>query len=296
MDITITGSTGFIGHRLSQALSSQHNIVGISTNQKRTKNITSIKNDILSQNFLKKKIISDSIIHLAAISEFSKCEENPANCFRTNILGTLNMLEMARKTDANLIFSSTSHVYGKPKLLPINEKSKICYTSVYATSKILAEQICKEYAKKYDLNISILRLFSVYGPNASPQNIISKIISQVKNESTISLGNIHTKRDFIFVDDVIQAFTLIVNKQKNGLEIFNVCTNESTSINQICKKLIQISGKKIEVFSDKNTSRKNDVPEMRGSFLKLNKTYNWKPQTLLDKGLRKTIYSHKRLE
>ena len=175
--ILITGHNGFLGRNLVDFLSSKHQIIGVS-NFIRNDKIKQIKSDIgkLTLNKIPKDI--SCIIHLAALTDVSYCEKNPAKCIEVNVLGTQKMLDIARKLNSKFIFLSTSHVYDKPKKLPILETDKIQATSIYSASKILAEKICESYANSYGMNISILRLFSVYGPHSSPHLVTTKIIQQ----------------------------------------------------------------------------------------------------------------------
>jgi len=196
------------------------------------------------------------------------------------------MLEIARKINANFIYLSTNHVYGPPKKLPIREDHPKNPESIYATSKLLGELICQTYAKNYGINVSIIRLFSVYGRNSAPHLVTSKIISQIKNSPSIQLGNLFPKRDFIFIDDVINAIDLIISKTK-GYSEFNVGTGKSYSILELCNILKKISGSKIPVKSSKSKSRKIEIKNIYSDSTKLKKL-GWKSNYTLEKGLRET--------
>lgn len=287
--IVISGYNGFIGTALTSKLK-KFNFIGISDKNKKVgKNVASL---IKSVNKIKNTDIKSSVqtfIHLAAVSDVSFCNINPKICYEINVGGTSKLLEMARKKDADFIFASSSHVYGNPEQLPIKENGNINPLSMYSSSKIMAETLCETYAKVYGLNITILRLFSVYGPNSPEHNIILNIIKQIRTKSTISLGNTDAKRDFVYIDDVINAFSSVTKSQKKGFDVYNICTNKSTSIKEICEKLIKQNKTKIAIVSDKNKLRKNDIPEIRGSFLKFKKHYNWIPEMQLEQGLKITF-------
>ena len=287
--IVISGHNGFIGSSLTSRLKKFH-IIGISNKKrKKEKNVSSIVKNINKVNNTDVKNSFQTLIHLAAVSDISFCNANPKTCYEVNVNGTNNMLEIARKNDANIIFASSSHVYGNPIKLPIKENDKINPSSVYSSSKIMAETLCETYAKIYGLNITVLRLFSIYGPNSPQHNIILNIIKQIKTKQTISLGNINAKRDFIHIDDVTDAFYRVVRSQKKGFNVYNICTNKSTSIKEICKKLTKHSKTKIPIVSNKNKLRKNDISEIRGNFLKFKKDYEWNSKIKLEQGLKMTF-------
>lgn len=268
-------------------------IIGLSNNkQNKSKNFQHYKIDLRTKNILIKPKIS-SIIHLAAISDVKFCNENPSLCFDINVLGTKKILEICRKKDVNLIFASTSHVYGKPKKNPITEKERTKPNSIYSTTKIMGENLCESYAKTYGLNISVLRFFSLYGPNAPKHNVVHNIINQYLSNSKIKIGNLKPKRDFLYVDDAIRAVKK-VNENQKGFQVFNIGSGKSSSIKTICDKIEKIQKKGIKIESDKNRIRKNDVLEIRCDNTKIRKTLSWKPQISLDKGLEETCKYYQR--
>ena len=283
--IIITGHNGFLGTNIVKQLSNKFEIIGISTVDQNTE-IFQIKRDVrkISLNEIPKDVFC--IIHLAAITDVKYCEENPHECFDVNFNGTLNMLEISRKLKSKFIYFSTSHVYGLPKKLPITEEHPENPTSIYSASKLSGEIICKAYSKAYDLDISILRLFSVYGPNSPVHQVINRIISQLLSQKVIELGNLHSKRDFIYVDDVIRAFEICLETVK-GLNTYNIGSEKSYSILEICELLKQIAGKEFEIKSISSKTRQNDPQEIISDSKKIKKL-NWEPQIGLKKGLELT--------
>ena len=280
--ILVTGHNGFIGSHLVKLLSKKYEIIGVSSKQTKEK-ITQIKKNIVNYdgNDLPKKI--DVIIHLAALTDLVYCQNNPTECYDVNVKGTQNMLEIARKHKSKFIYLSTSHVYGKPKKLPIKEDHPLNPTSIYASSKLAGENIVESYGKNYDMDVSTLRLFSVYGINSPQYLVTSKIISQLSTKNTISLGNVTPKRDFIYIDDVIHAIEIVL-KKSHGFNVYNVGTGRSHSILEICKNLKKISGKNPPLKSLSSLSRKNDVPNVVSNSNKLKKL-GWKPTISLFDGL-----------
>jgi len=285
----MSGYNGFIGTSLTSKLK-KYNIIGISDKNKiATKNVTPLIKNITKIKNSDIKSSAKTIIHLAAVSDITFCNNNPNRCFEVNVGGTNKLLEMARIKDADVIFASSSHVYNNPVKLPIKEDDKISPSSIYSSSKIMAETLCKTYSEVYGLNITILRLFSVYGPNSPKHNLVLNIIKQIKTKNEILLGNINTKRDFVYIDDVVDAFYNVTTSQKKGFNIYNISTNKSTSIKEISKKIMKFNKRKIPIIIDKNKIRKNDILEIRGTYSKFKKDYNWKPKIELEEGIRKSF-------
>ena len=137
------------------------------------------------------------------------------------------------------------------------------------------------------MDISIVRIFSVYGPESNNHLVIPNIVTQLKNSNIIKLGNINSRRDFIFISDVINAFRIILNNI-NGFNVYNVGAEKSYSIKEICKKFEKLSGKKIIIKSNLKQTRKFDVKNIVCDATKLKKL-GWKSKMSLDKGLKKCM-------
>lgn len=282
--ILVTGYSGFIGSNLIEKLTKRYEVVGVSNVKNSIPSITKIRKDIrkLSLHDIPKDV--SHIIHLAALSDVSYCQENPLQCFDVNIKGTQNLLEISRKIGSKFLFVSTSHVYGAPSKLPISENHPKNPASVYASSKLAGEIISESYAKNYGMDISIARLFSVYGPKSPPHLVISRIINQLQASNVIKLGNLYPRRDFVFVGDVVSAIEIII-KKSSGFEIFNVGNGKSYSIKEIYKNLQEISGKKIRAMSIPALTRKQEIRNIVADISKIVRL-GWKPKTSIKIGLR----------
>jgi len=137
------------------------------------------------------------------------------------------------------------------------------------------------------MDISIVRIFSVYGPESNNHYVVPNIVTQLKNSNIIKLGNINSRRDFIFISDVINAFRIILNNI-NGFNIYNVGTEKSYSIKEICKKFEKLYGKKIIIKNNSEQNRKFDAKNIICSTTKLKKL-GWKSKISLRKGLAQTF-------
>ena len=285
--IIITGHNGFLGSNLLlKLISEKYDITGISKTIKKNNSIKQIKRNIL--NIKDSDIAKNScIIHLAAITDVVYCEKYPEECYKVNVMATQKILEIARKKNCSLIYPSTSHVYGIPRKLPIKETHPTNASSVYSESKISGEKLCEMYSKSYGLNISVLRLFSTYGPKNSEYKVESRIITQLLSNRSIKIGNLSPKRDFIYIDDVIRAFQIVIKNLK-GFNIYNVGLERSYSIQEICNILKKLSGKKISIVTDKTKLRKNDIKNVVSDCSKIKKL-GWKPKISINEGLELTL-------
>ena len=294
--IMITGHNGFLGSNiLLKLVSEKYDITGISTTIKKNNSIKQIKRNILE--IKDSDIVRNStIIHLAGMTDVAYCEKHPEECYNVNVIATQKILEIARKKNCSLIYPSTSHVYGIPKKLPIKETHPTNGISVYSESKILSEKLCQEYSKSYGLNISVLRLFSIYGPKNAEYKVESEIIRHLLSSNVIKIGNLSPKRDFIYIDDVTKAFQIVIKNLKN-FNIYNVGSEKSYSIQEICDILKKKYGKDITIVADKEKIRKNDIKSVVSDCSKI-KRLGWKPKISINEGLELTLnwYIAKKLE
>lgn len=289
--VLITGHEGFVGSNLVSVLDQKkYQITGLSRVLQKDTNVIQIKKDILRVN--DSDVAKNSIIiHLAAITDIKYCEQHPVECFKVNALGTQNLLELARKKDGGFIYISTSHVYGKPKKLPINEDHPRNAASIYAASKIAGELCCESYSKSYGMDISILRLFSIYGPRSPAHLVTSKIISQMVSNKSIRLGNLYPKRDFVYIVDAVKAIEIVL-KKLDGFSIYNVGTGKSHSILEICNILKRLTRSTAPLISTKTYSRKDEINNVISNPSKIKKL-GWKPSVTIQKGLQMTLEWYK---
>jgi nucleoside-diphosphate-sugar epimerase len=284
--ILITGHTGFLGQSLIKSLKQKYELIGISR-KIFDSDIINIKKDIrkININDIPKNV--NCIIHLAGLTDVYYCQENSSKCFDVNVGGTQNMLEIAKQRKSKFIFISSSHIYGNPKKLPILETQEPKPISNYAYSKLNSEILCESYSKNYNLDISIARIFSVYGPASPSHHVITKIIEHLIKKQKIKLGNLFPKRDFIYIEDVVSAIEILV-KKTIGFNIYNIGTGNSSSISDLIEMLSKITNKNAEIETDISKIRKNEVKEIRSDISKMIKL-GWEPKYDLNKGLKLTV-------
>jgi len=289
--LLVTGQSGFIGSHLTPILSKKYQIVGLAKKKLPQLKILQLKYDIqsVSASTIPKNV--NCIVHMAALANFEYCNNNPSKCFSVNVGGTQNLLEIARKKDLKFLYVSTGHVFGTPEKLPINERHPRNPSSIYAKSKLEAEILCESYSKSYGIDVAIVRLFSVYGPKSPDYLVTSKIISQLLTRSSIRLGNVHPKRDFVYIDDAIDAIEKVLPKI-HRFNSYNVGSGKSYSILEICNILSKISGKKIEIKSLKARARSNEIENIVADISKIKKL-GWKPKVGIREGLKLTYEWYK---
>ena len=227
----------------------------------------------------------DVVIHLASKIPQSNNKEKEG-FFENNVLGTLNILEYCvKKRVEKLIFISSS-IYGKPQYNPVNEKHPIMYNNPYSKSKILAEELCKIYAQKYKIQIIILRPFNIYGNLQKDNSLISNIIKSIKNNNNITIINKNNKRDYLFIDDLIDAIIKLIN-YKCEFEIFNIGSGKSYSFENVIQLFEKRTKKKI--IKQYKISKKNNIPKIQVDISKIKKEINWNPKYTLVEGIEKII-------
>ena len=181
----------------------------------------------------------DCIIHLAAITALPDCESGVSDTIHTNVAGTANIMECARKWNVpHVIFASTSAIYENNKEQIFTENLEVNPRLWYSLSKKMAEEVCESYRINYGMNITTLRFFNVFGPrqdihrkNPPLLNYLVREIKQGKQPVLHSTGE--QARDYIHVDDVVKLIDLCLEKKPN--DTFNVCTGSLLSVNQIVK-------------------------------------------------------------
>ena len=306
--ILVTGSEGFIGSHLVETLLKKKykvkalvqynsfNSVGWINDliNKDSKNLQIIFGDIRDMSFINK--ISqdcDVVFNLAALIGIPYSYYAPMSYFETNVKGTLNILEAAKRNKTKrVIITSTSEVYGTGQYLPIDEKHPLVGQSPYAASKISADQLAMSYYYSFDLPVTIIRPFNTYGPRQSFRAIIPTIIQQLltNKKKEINLGNIKTTRDFSYVSDTVDGFVKSINAKSNG-EIINLGSGFEISIEELVKEIGYVLEEKVIIKEDMKRLRpkKCEVERLKSSNIKAKKLLKWKPKFVGKKGLREGI-------
>lgn len=277
--ILVTGSNGFIGSALTQHLSQlgyriyEHNLSD---------------GDISKDGSLRfcEKLNIDHVFHLAARTFVPDSWVYPQEFIRSNVLGTGQVLEFCRKSGASLTYIS-AYLYGNPESLPITEETPIKPNNPYALSKSMAEQQCMFYAKQYKVPTCIIRPFNIYGIGQDSNFLIPHIIHEVLHEKTIKVKDLVPRRDYIYLDDLVEALAKTVQYKKE-LGIFNISSGESYNVKDIIDVIQKLAGTNKEIQSE-NISRKNEIMDTRADNSLAKKELTWEPYHSLEKGMKKCL-------
>jgi UDP-glucose 4-epimerase len=298
MRIVVTGGAGFIGSHVVDRLIEEGHEVSIvddlSTGKKKNINPKAEfhKLDILSPKLERvfKKARPEVVVHHAAQMDVRRSVADPLFDGQVNILGTLNVLEQAVKIGTKrLIFASSGGaVYGDQETFPASEQHPVRPISPYGVSKLSAEHYLYYYQRTYGLQPAILRYGNVYGPRQDPFGEAGVVaifaLKLLQNEQPVINGNGKQTRDYIAVDDVVEANMTVLNRGLN--DTFNVGTGRETSVNQLYRMLADAVGSPI---------KERYGPERRGEqarscldVSKLSKASDWEPRVDLAEGLKRT--------
>ena len=231
------------------------------------------------------------IIHTAAQTSAAKSFSISQYDQETNVHGTYNVYEFAKSCDAKLMINlSSMAVYGSPKKIKIiNENYEPKPVSFYGNSKLSAEKVLEILSKRNQLPVINLRLFNVYGPgqniNDLQQGMVSIYLYYLLYKKQILVkGALDRIRDFIYIDDVVNAIVLIIKSNLYASNTFNISSKSTTSVKSLIKLLQLILKKKKKIILGKNTP--GDVFGFGGNNSKFKKKYRWKPKFSLRKGLK----------
>ena len=273
--ILITGSSGFIGKNLIKKIPKYSTTI-----EKNGKKI-----DLRDKEKVLKLKRVNTVIHLAGKTPYSKKLSNN-EIFEHNILGTLNILEYCISKKVEKLIFVSSYIYGNSKNNPINEKHIVQPHNTYTKSKYLAEELCKNYAKKFGIKLIILRPFNLFGNLQKKGFLISNIIEAIKNNSSISITNKNNKRDYLLIDDFIDVILKMIDFDCK-LEIFNIGSGKSYSFEKIIQLFEKKSGKKIK--RENKVSKDNNILKIQADISKITKKTGWHPKYNFEEGVEKIL-------
>jgi len=230
----------------------------------------------------------DAIVHLAAQAGVRPSLEQPKLYNQTNISGTLNLLELTKEFGIKkFVFGSSSSVYGINSKIPFSEEDRIARPiSPYAATKAAGELLCHTYAHLYDIRIICLRFFTVYGARQRPDLAIHKFSKLILEDKPIQVfGDGQTRRDYTFVDDIIQGVRAAIDYDASDYEIFNLGESRTVELNYLIRLLEKNLGKKAII--ERREMQAGDVPQTFADITKARKLLGYNPQTQIEEGVRK---------
>lgn len=291
--ILITGITGFVGSHLAKKLIEKGAYVFGTSKTVKSKNI--LKANIINYSALD-TFIKDAKIeicfHLAGESLVEFGQKYPYSTFKVNTQGTLNILEIARKYKLEkIVIASTSHVYGENKI-PYYEGYTPRPSRPYETSKACTDLIAQAYAENFGLPVLIPRFVNIYGPgDLHFDRLIPKTMRSVFLGESPKIWGGDALRDYLYIDDAINAYIELAKVNISdvlGNRVFNFGSGNPLSVRQLVTKIINLSGKELEIIST-NKERIAEIKTQYVSWKKAMKLLGWQPKTSLEEGLKKTL-------
>lgn len=317
MNILVTGCAGFIGWRVSELLLEEgHSVVGVDNlndaydvrlKEWRLQRLFAHPNftfqhlDITDLSSLRRVFSPDAspltpynaVVHLAARAGVRQSLKDPWIYYETNVIGTLNLLEMCRRSGVRkFILASTSSIYGLSDPRPFKEDTNTDRPlSPYAASKKAAEALAYTYHYLYGINIVVLRYFTVYGPAGRPDMSIFRFIKWIaEGEPVIVYGDGSQERDFTYVDDIARgtiAALRFLCSSSSVYEIINLGSDRPVPLRRVIEHLEELLGKKAQIMYE--SRHPADVLATWADISKARRLLGWEPQILLEEGLREAV-------
>lgn len=297
--ILITGGAGFVGSNLASFLVKQGHLVIVLDNLCTgfTKNIENLNNE-LNFNFLLHDVTVpfdievDEIYHLACMASPPKYQSDPIKTMETCFLGILNMLNLAQKYKAKILVTSTSEIYGDPKINPQSEDycgnvNTFSPRACYNEGKRIAETLCYEYSK-LGVEVRVSRIFNTFGPNMDMYDgrVVSNFIVQcLRNEDITIYGDGKITRSFQYVDDLVNGLTLLMNSNCNTP--VNIGNPAEYTINDFAYLIKEMTNSESRIIYMKEAE--DDPKKRRPDIRKAKEILNWEPKITVREGLVKTI-------
>lgn len=308
MKVLVTGADGFIGSHLVEELVQKGYAVRafVFYNSFNTwgwldtlpdnimKNVEIFQGDIRDPNGVEEAMRDmDAVFHLAALIAIPFSYHSPDTYVDTNIKGTLNILQAARKLGTNrVLITSTSEVYGSAQYIPIDENHPFQGQSPYSATKIGADRLAESFFRSFQVPVSIVRPFNTYGPRQSARAVIPTIITQLlAGKIEIRLGSLVPSRDFNYVKDTVSGFVAIYESDKTIGEEINIASQREISIGELAQKLIDQINPQARIIceDDRKRPEKSEVNRLLGSNKKILQLTEWRQRYSLEEGLQNTI-------
>ena len=305
MKIFVTGGAGFIGRHLVECLLNSdynvtiydnfNNISQTSISYLLKNGASLVKGDVTDYKLLSKSLDDfDFVIHLAAQIDVQQSIKFPEKTNEVNVTGSINLLRacVANKVK-NIVNASSAAVYGKPKDLPVSEKSQTVPISPYGASKLAVEHYIQAFSHSFELNCISLRIFNVYGRGQSDSyaGVITKFKEKItKNKPLVIFGDGSNTRDFVSVDDVVHSIQKAIAKieGKKG-DYYNIASGNYITINDLANLMMTISGKTLPI--EHIEPNQGDIHHSQASIQLATKELGYSPKVQLKKGLKKLLKS-----
>ena len=303
--ILVTGAGGFIGSHLTERLVEEgasvramihYNALGTLgwLDQSPLKDkIEVVAGDITDRDSARQVVKGvDVVFHLAALIAIPYSYQAPESYVRTNVLGTLNVLQAAREFGVTrVVHTSTSEVYGTARTVPISESHPLQGQSPYSASKIGADKMAEAFQLSFEVPVVTVRPFNTFGPRQSARAVIPTIISQCLAGSTVKLGSLHPTRDLNFVSNTVEGFLLAATAPKAIGQVINLGSGREISIGALAQLIADLTGTKIQINEESVRLRPtgSEVERLLADASLARQLLGWEPRVSLEEGLKLTI-------
>lgn len=309
MNILITGGAGFIGSTLADKLIQENNKVFVIDNFNDYYDVSikenNVKNNLTNPNYklyrtdiCDREVVNDIfeqnnidvVVHIAARAGVRPSLENPLEYVRSNIEGTINILENMKKYNCKkIVFASSSSVYGNCTADKFSEDLKVTEPiSPYAATKSSCEQFLYTYSKLYGINAICLRFFTVYGPKQRPDLAIRKFVELISQDKPIPVyGDGTTMRDYTYIDDIVGGICSAMNYDKTPYEIINLGGGSPVTLNQMIATIEKVLDKKAKI--ERLPMQAGDVNKTVSDIAKAKQLLGYTPNTSFEEGIRKFV-------
>ena len=271
MTILVTGATGFVGMALTRRLQTLGRpVLGLS-----------LRDADLSDTKHFQQV--SHLVHLAAKTYIPDSWSAPAEFYRVNTQGTANVLELCRRLDCGLTFVS-SYIYGPPQFLPITESHPLEPNNPYSHSKKLAEELCEFFAKHFEVPVTILRPFNIYGPGQRDSFLIPTIVRSVlsASDTVVEVMDLEPRRDWIFVEDVVDAIVATLGRGLGGT--YNVASGRSVSVAELIQMTLKLA-KVDKPMRSRAHRRPDEILDLYADITRIHAELGWSPRTKIEDGL-----------
>jgi len=294
--ILVTGADGFIGsHVVETFVKSGHDVRAFvlynsfnswgwldESEKSIRESINVFAGDIRDPHGVDKAVENQEVVlNLAALIAIPYSYHSPDTYIDTNIKGTLNVLQAARRHNVKrVVQTSTSEVYGTAQYIPIDEIHPLHPQSPYAASKVGADQLALSFHTSFDVPVGILRPFNTYGPRQSARAVIPTIISQLANKSKVKLGSLSPTRDFTYVQDTANGFLAAAQSDAIVGQTINLGSGFEITIKDTAETIAKLMNVKLELVDDEQRVRpeNSEVERLHASIEKAKTVLGWQPQ------------------
>lgn len=288
--LMVTGTTGFVGSFIRQAVEAKDNSYGLALTPPQSMELR----DPESVARACAEARPDFVVHLAAQSFVPDSFSNPRDTYEVNFFGTLHLLQGLKKQGfrGRMLYVGSGDMYGlvAPEILPVTENIPLKPRNPYAVSKVAAEALCYQWSQTEGVDVVMVRPFNHIGPGQSERFVVSDFARQVVEiklglrKAEISVGDIDVTRDFTDVRDVVRAYLLLLRDGKNG-EAYNVCSGREQTVREILERLLALAGVKADIRQDSARLRPAEQRRVYGSYGKLLSSTGWQPEIGLEQSL-----------